>query len=133
MVQCVCPLMPPRNTYQFTWVSLTLDVGYPSMAAPAKHSHCSLSWTRGISSRPPLLTLNVRQLLLALLHPCSHCSLDVGLLLSATAPDLGLGVAPLCHSCAVAAWRSQSLPLTLEVDSSSRPCSAVCHRCSSLF
>ena len=24
--QCVCPLMPSRNTYHLTWVSLTLDV-----------------------------------------------------------------------------------------------------------
>ena len=57
--QCVCPLMPSCNTYRLTWVSLTLDVGYLFMAAPAKHSHCSLPWTRGISSPPPLLTLNV--------------------------------------------------------------------------
>ena len=42
-----------------TWVSLTLDVGCLFMAAPAKHSRCSLPWTRGVSSRPPLLTLNV--------------------------------------------------------------------------
>ena len=26
--QCVCPLMPSRNTYHLTWVSLTLDEGY---------------------------------------------------------------------------------------------------------
>ena len=42
-----------------TWVSLTLDMSYLFMAAPAKRSHCSLPWTRGISSWPPLLTLNV--------------------------------------------------------------------------
>ena len=40
--QCVCPLIPSRNTYRLTWVSLTLDVGYLFMAAPAKCSHCSL-------------------------------------------------------------------------------------------
>ena len=51
--------MPSRNIYHLTWVSLTLDVGYLVTAAPAKHSHCSLPWTRDISSRPPLLTLNV--------------------------------------------------------------------------
>ena len=34
--QCVCPLMPSRNTYHLTWVSLTLDVGYLFMAAPAR-------------------------------------------------------------------------------------------------
>ena len=41
---CVCPLMPSCNTYRLTWVSLTLDVGYLFMAAPAKHSQCSLPW-----------------------------------------------------------------------------------------
>ena len=42
-----------------SWLSLTLDVGCLFMAAPAKHSHCSLPWMRGISSWLPLLTLNV--------------------------------------------------------------------------
>ena len=46
--------------------SLTLGVGYLFMAAPAKRSHCYLSWTRGISSSPPFL------------RPRSHSSLDVG-------------------------------------------------------
>ena len=92
--QCVCPLMLSRNTYHLTWVSLTLDVGYLFTAAPVKHSHCSLPWTRGISSLPPLLTLNVEWLLSALLHPRSHHSLDVGLLVWTAATDLGHGVAP---------------------------------------
>ena len=35
--QCVCPLMLSRNTYSLTWVSLTLDVEYLFMTAPAKH------------------------------------------------------------------------------------------------
>ena len=48
--QSVCPLMPSLSAYHLTWVSLTLDVGYLFTAAPAKHSHCSLPWTRGISS-----------------------------------------------------------------------------------
>ena len=48
--------MPSCNTYRLTWVSLTLGVGYLFTAAPAKHSHCSLPWTRGISSPPPFLT-----------------------------------------------------------------------------
>ena len=43
--QCVCPLMPSRNTYRLTWVSLILGVGYLFMGAPAKRSHCSLPWT----------------------------------------------------------------------------------------
>ena len=57
--QSVCPLIPSRNNYHLTWVSLTLDVGYLFTAAPAKCSHCSFPWTRGISSQQPLLTLNV--------------------------------------------------------------------------
>ena len=38
---------------------LTLDMEYLFTAAPAKRSQCSLPWTRAISSRLPLLTLNV--------------------------------------------------------------------------
>ena len=38
---------------------LTSDVGYLFTALSAKCSHCSLPWMRGISSLPPLLTLNV--------------------------------------------------------------------------
>ena len=54
--QCVCLLMPSCNTYCPTWVSLTLDVGYLFMAAPAKRSRCSLPWTWGSSPgrRPDL-------------------------------------------------------------------------------
>ena len=49
--------MHSRITYRLTWVSLTSDMEYLFMAAPAKHSHCSLPWTRGILSQPSLLTL----------------------------------------------------------------------------
>ena len=35
-----------------------LSRGYLFTAAPAKYSRCSLPWTRGISSQPPLLTLD---------------------------------------------------------------------------
>ena len=76
--------MPSRNTYHLTWVSLILDVGYLFMVAPAKRSRSYLPWTM-----LPLLTLNVEKLLSALLHPRSCRSSDVGLILSATAPDLG--------------------------------------------
>ena len=69
--QCVCPLMPSRNTYHLTWVSLILDVGYLLMDT----------------------LLILEELLLALLHPHSRCFLDLGLLLLAAAPDLGRGVA----------------------------------------
>ena len=41
-----CPLTTPT----IFWVSLSLDMGYLFMATPAKHSHCSLPWTRGVSS-----------------------------------------------------------------------------------
>ena len=70
----VClPSDASRNTYHLTWVSLTLDVVVLFTAAPAKHSHCSLPWTRGIFSQLSLLTLNFGSLLSALLRPHSHC------------------------------------------------------------
>ena len=94
--------MPSPNSYCLTWVSLTLDVGYLFTAALAKHSQCSLPWTRGISSPPPFLTFNVGWLLLALLCPHSHHPLDLGLLLPATTPGLRHGVAP--PSCRPWPW-----------------------------
>ena len=39
--------------------ALTLGMGYLFTPAPAKHSCCSLLWTRGISSPPPFLTFNM--------------------------------------------------------------------------
>ena len=83
--------MPSCNTYHLTWVSLTLNVGYLFMAAPAKRSRYSLFWTRDISSLPPLLTLNVEYFLLALLRPCSHLSLDMVYVLQAAGPVLRRG------------------------------------------
>ena len=74
--------MPSLSTYHLTWVSLTLHIVYPFMAAPAKCSCCSLPCTRGICLWLPLLTLNVEWLLLTLLCLHSHCSVDVGLFLS---------------------------------------------------
>ena len=59
----VCPLMSSLSAYHLTWVSLTLDVGYLFTATPAMCSRCSLPWMRGISSLPPLLTLNMEYLL----------------------------------------------------------------------
>ena len=98
--------MPSCNTYNLTWVSLTLGMGYLFTAALAKHSQCSLSWTRGISSPPPFLTFNVGWLLLALLCPHSHHPLDLGLLLPATTPGLRHGVAP--PSCRPWPWMQGS-------------------------
>src|SRR5574337_395608 len=85
------------NTYRLIWVYLILDVRYLITAAPAKHSCLSLPWTRGISSPPPLPTLNVEELLYALRCLRSHHSLDMGLFLLAATPDLRCGVAPLGH------------------------------------
>ena len=79
--QSLCSLMPSLCVYRLTWVSLTLNVGYLFIAAPAKRNRCSLSWTWDISSQLLLLTL------------------DVGECLLATASDLGRGVAPLSCSC----------------------------------
>ena len=106
--------MPSDNTYCLIWVSLTLDMGYLFTAAPAKRSHCSLPWMRGISSRPltdlehgiaplgppepvqpPLLGRGVS------LHGSSSkaqpllLTLDEGYILTAAPPDLERGVAPL--------------------------------------
>ena len=57
--QCVCPLCPLATPTVSLGFLLTLDVGYLFTAAPAKHSRCSLPWTRGISLPPPFLTFNV--------------------------------------------------------------------------
>ena len=57
--QCVCLLIPSCNIYHLTWVFLTLCLGYLFTAALAKHSRCSLPWTKGISSSLPFLTFNV--------------------------------------------------------------------------
>ena len=56
--------MPSCNTYNLTWVSLNLDVGYLFTAATAKRSRCSLPWTRVISSSavPPGLGCGVAPL-----------------------------------------------------------------------
>ena len=50
--------MHSHNTYHLTWVSLTSDVGYRFMAAPAKHrsavavmDHAEV-WLRGGTPRP---------------------------------------------------------------------------------
>ena len=39
LVSLCLPLMPSRNTYRLTWVSLTLDVGYLLTAAPPDLEH----------------------------------------------------------------------------------------------
>ena len=64
MVSVHLPSDASRNTYCLTWVSLTLDVGYLFMAAPANCSRCSLPWMRAISSlaAPPDLECGVAPL-----------------------------------------------------------------------
>ena len=77
--------MPSCNTYHLTWVSLTLDVGYLFMAAPA-------------NLQPWLLTLDEGNLLTA-----TPPDLERGVApLCLPAPEqpllLGRGVAPLGRS-----------------------------------
>ena len=57
--QSVCPLMPSLSAYYFTWVSLTLDVGYLFTATAAKCSCHSLPWMWGNSSQSLSLTFDV--------------------------------------------------------------------------
>ena len=106
--------MPSRNTYR-------LNLGFSYLGLGVSLHGCSRR------AQPLLLTLEEGYLLTAaapdlergvapLSPPAlrSSRSLEVGLLFSAAAPALGGGVAPLGRcSCAVAAWRSRSLPLTL--------------------
>ena len=68
--------MPFLSTYCLTGVSLTLDLDYLFMAAPAECSRCSLPWMSGISSRLPLLTLDVGSLLTA--ARCSSAGQEAG-------------------------------------------------------
>ena len=57
--------MPSCNTYRLTWVSLTSDVEYLYMAAPAKRSRHPWPWTWGSSTQPPLLRYRSLALLVA--------------------------------------------------------------------
>ena len=42
------------------WMGREVGVGHHFTAVPAKHSLCSLPWTRGIFSPLPLLSLNMQ-------------------------------------------------------------------------
>ena len=56
-LQCGIAFLVPPAPVEHSHHSL--DVGYLFTAAPAKHSHCSLPWTRDISLPPLFLTFNV--------------------------------------------------------------------------
>ena len=68
--------MPSRNTYLFTWVSLTLNVGYLFTAAP---------------------TLDKGYLLTATPSDLEHGITPLGPPVPVQPPLLGFGVAPLGH------------------------------------
>ena len=89
--------MPSRNNYCLIWVSLILDVRYLFMAAPAKTSRCSLPWTRGISSQPPLWTLMWSSSSL----PSCACSATAPCMLGSSSRLL-----PLTLKCKKAKWLS---------------------------
>ena len=55
----VCPLMPSLSAYCLTGVSLTLDMGYLFIVAPAKYSWCSSPWMWVVSSWLQLLSLDM--------------------------------------------------------------------------
>ena len=65
------------------------------MAAPPKHSHCSLPWTRGVSSWPLLLTLDVGYCPSAAPVPCSATLLPI---LDQGEVKIPL-ITPLCLPC----------------------------------
>ena len=110
--------MPSCNTYHLTWVSLTLDDGYlltaavpdlPRWIAPLGPPVPLQPYSSGCSSR-----------LLALASGSGWSSGSLPLASGArclfqAVPDLGRGVAPLNHFCAVAAWHSRLLPLTSDI------------------
>ena len=107
MVSVCLPSDASGNTYHLTWISLTLGVGYLFMAAPAKHSLCSLPWMRGISlpsTTVPDLQRGIAPLgplvpvqapLLGLLLLAAGPGLGRGWLLPAATPGLGREIAPL--------------------------------------
>ena len=94
MVSVCLPSDASRNTYHLTWVSLTLDMGYLFMAAPAKHSHL-LTLDKGYlhTAAPPDLERGVAPFCPS--APVQPLLLGRGVALLAPAPDLGCWVAPL--------------------------------------
>ena len=101
---------PPLLTLNLQWL-----LGPPAPAQPpllgcgvAPPGRCPWPWAWGCFSRPlprPRTWGSSSRLFL-----CCR-----SLALSAAAPDLGHGVAPISHSCTVAAWHSRPLPLTSDL------------------
>ena len=100
-----CPFATPTIYLGFSYllrgVSLHVCSSKAQLSAPylgwgiSPHGHPSWPWMWSSSS-------------LSLLHPCSHHSLDVGLLLLAASPDLWHGVAHLSHHPWPRTWGSSS-------------------------
>ena len=101
---------------------LTLDEGYLLTASPPDLEHGISPLGTPVSVQPLLF---VREVAPPSRHPwpwawgCSSwlppLASGTAWLLPAAVPDLGLRVAPLGRSCAIAAWHSRPLPLTSEV------------------
>ena len=112
--------MPSCNTHRFTWVSLTLGVGYLFMAAPAK------------CSRSLLLTLDKGYLLTAAPFDLQHGIAPLGPPAPGQPLLLGCGVGPPGRRPWPWAWgwSSRPQPLASDLGSSSLP---FLHRCSLAF
>ena len=89
--QSVCPLMPSCSAYHFTWVSLTLDVGYLFMATAARCSCHSLPWMWGNSSRSCLCAITATVLV--------PCHMEVSPHSHSSAPIPKKGNAKECSNC----------------------------------
>ena len=78
--------MPSHNTYHFTWVSLTLDVGsFHDCFSKVQPLLLTLDEGYLLTATSPDLECGVAPL--SPPAPRSSCFLEVGLLLSAAAPD----------------------------------------------
>ena len=93
MVSVCLPSDASHNTYHLTWVSLPSTWSISSRLLQ-QSTAATPYLVRGVSPHGCLSDLERGVALLGPLCPCSHHSLDVGLILSAVAPDLGCGVAP---------------------------------------
>ena len=100
--QCVCPLMPSRNTYHLTWVSLTLDVGY---LLPRTWGISSWLFQQRAATAPYLDKVAPPDLERGVAPLCLPVPAQPSL--------LGHGVSPLIHHPWPRVWGSSSRPLPL--------------------